>query len=165
MPEYGQLKDRIRPLRWKITDMALFIFAKNRNLKKAFRYAKKHYEELWDQYNWVSLKEHYFNAGKDKYIAKQFQFHGFIPLKDYKDIPDNPKQDIAFITSNRTIEGITYIFPKKLYMGARPGKNPDTRSLWYHFEGGAPIPGYTRVWYPMELKSLKRAQDAQRNAI
>ena len=98
---------------------------------------------------------------KMPYIAKQFLFHGFVPLSEFRDIKEG--ESVAYITSATSIDGITYIFPKRLSMSARPGKDSDKKHLWYQFEGNIGLPGYTRAWYPNEVKHLKRAQDAQRN--
>lgn len=175
-PEYGPIghDGRIRPLRWLVADMALFLYARNKkqiSLHKAFRIARKYREKLWNQFNEVCRETSSYEVSKHrlKCIAQQFLFYGFVPLSEFKDVDETPKDFRgnsycpAYITSSQTIEGVTYIYPKKLYMSSRPGQKPDKRFLWYQFEGGGKIPGYTRTWYTNEIKNLKRAQNAQRS--
>lgn len=102
-------------------------------------------------------------SSRDKYIAQQFEFHGFIPLAKFRAIKEGEQN--AYITSARSFNGITYIFPKRLSMSARPGKGSDKKHLWYQYEGFIGIPGYTRAWYSNEVKYLKKAQDDQRKNL
>ena len=161
--------NRIRPIRWEVADMALFIYTRNKkqtSLHNAFRIARKYRRQLWDQFHSkiLELNCHSLGLHKENYIAKQFLFHGFKPLAEFRDIKDvDDDHRNSYITSSCTINGVTYIYPKRLSMAGGPTLSANKKSLWYHFEGGVTLPGYTRVWYTNELKHLKRAQDAQRN--
>lgn len=146
-----------------VANLALWVYSKSRkqySLKKSFRYAHRNLEtllyQLQDAEN--NLQLYGIPNKRNKYLAQQFLFHGFIPISKYKTIKE--EDGTAYITSTLSINGITYIYPKKLYMSSRPGKHPDKRFLWYQFSGIG-ISGYTRAWYTMEIKSLKRIQDAQ----
>lgn len=170
-PEEGpySLEDgRIRPIRWAVADMALFIYARNKkqtSLHNAFRIAKKYRHQLWKQHDELVRKlNHYTLGDRDKYIAKQFLFHGFVPLADFRGIKE-ADDCTAYITSSRTLNGVTYIFPKRLSMSARPRKGSDKKHLWYQFEGHIGLPGYTRAWYTNEVKFLNKAQDDQRKTF
>lgn len=156
--------NRVRPIRWAVADMALFIYARNRkstSLHNAFRVARKYREQLWAQFNEKVMELNYYGVPlhREAYIAKQFIFHGFKPIAEFRSIREG--DSIGYITSSKTIQGVTYIYPKRLSPSADEGNK---KSLWYHFEGSAPISGYTRVWYTNEVKYLKRIQNAQRNS-
>lgn len=163
-PEYGEVgkAKKIRPLRQYIANFALWLYIKSKkqwSLKKCFRYAKRNLEVLLNQWEHEVRENYLFTIDKKlNLVAKQFLFHGFIPLGEYK--PINPEKEAAYITSSMAIKGIIYIYPKKLRPAAKPGKL-DKNHLWYIFESGIGIRGYTRIWYPQELKNLKRAQDDQ----
>lgn len=170
VPEYENINiNRYRtdksltPIRQYVGNLALWVYAKSKkqySLKKSFRYAHRNLEVLLHQLQAAQDELNLYGL-RDKYLAQQFLFQGFIPLKDYK--PIEVEEGNAYITSTLAINGTTYIYPKKLKMSPKPGKHPDKRFLWYQFEGIG-ISGHTRTWYTMELKSLKRNQDAQRNA-
>lgn len=162
-------QDRLRPIRHWVAKFALWIYIKSNKKKpldKCFKYAHKNLGKLLgmqtkaeqklleETCQWPQIEE--------RHIARQFEFNGFIRLCDFKPIEESNDQ-ACYITSSRTLEGHTYIFPHRLRM--REEESGRQRSLWYNFESGLIIPGYTRVWYTMELKNLKRAQDDQsRNA-
>lgn len=159
--------NRIRPIRWAVADMALFIYARNRkstSLHNAFRIARKYREQLWSQFHEKVKELRYYGlpVHREAYIAKQFIFHGFKPLAEFRSIKEGVS--ISYITSSKTIQGVTYIYPKRLSSAGGPTISANKKSLWYHFEGSAPISGYTRIWYTNEVKHLKRIQDAQRNS-
>lgn len=169
-PEYGPKPtsdDRVVPLRQYIANMALWVYAKSTKkwkLRKCFRYARKNLEVLYTQFNTLDRELRLFSVSPHRYhhLANQFIFHGFVSLAEAPDIEEG--EGNSYITSTLAIDGVTYIYPHKLYMSTRPGKNHDKKHLWYQFESGLGIPGHTRVWYPTELKSLKRNQNAQRNS-
>lgn len=171
MPEYGPMpadaEGRIRPLRQYIANMALWVYAKSTkkwSIHKCFRYARKNLDALYTQLENLSqgFSTYGVHPKRQKYLANQFLFHGFVPLREFRDIKEG--DDVAYITSTLAINGDTYIYPHKLNMAQRPGKTPDKKFLWYQFESGLCISGHTRTWYPTELKTLKRNQDAQRNS-
>lgn len=172
VPEYENINTnmyrtdkRIIPIRQYVGDLALWVYAKSKkqySLKKSFRYAYKHLEKLLHQLQNTENTLKIYGTTKNRYLAKQFLFHGFVPISEAPDIKEGDGN--SYITSSMSINGITYIYPHKLNMAHRPGKSPDRRFLWYHFEGGMRISGHTRAWYSNELKYLKKQQNDQRNS-
>lgn len=156
-PSEGRLfHERHIPIRHHLINLGLWAYFKSKKqwtFGKCFQWVYQNLETLIGQYE-ASTISHSISKRNISYLAKQFEFQGFIPLEDFKDI--KIRNRAAYITSNQTINGTYYIYPKILRMYARPGKVSNERFLWYQFSKG--IPGYTRTWYPQEIKNLIKQQ-------
>lgn len=76
-------------------------------------------------------------------VEKQFKFLGYVPKSEYKMV-----SGYAYLISNRTINGKTYILPKKFTYNFKDvfkdGENP---YIYHELEKEGSVPGYTKVLY------------------
>lgn len=104
-----------------------------KSLEKSFRWAKRNF----DLYFQSTSKYRY--EKNDLYIEKEFLFQGFIPEDKFK-----KKKGFGYITSNRLINGRTYIYPFHLSYDYKHLKN-GYPNIYTVFDSGIGVPGFTKV--------------------
>lgn len=97
------------------------------------------------------ITKHWLTKNIEKKVTRQFLFLGFVPLNEFR-----LRHGYAYMSSSRSLDGVTYIYPMRLvddYRKMRPGY-----FQWQQIFENNGIPGYTRIWYSHEYKYLKRNQ-------
>lgn len=106
-------------------------------MRKALRMAEHHYNEYlhWTGGNLYRVRQ----EDNGPYLEKEFIFRGFVPRDSYKKRPG-----FNYIESNQPINGIFYVYPKKLVVGCTV-KHWSRYPNAYTFHKEVGITGYTRV--------------------
>lgn len=110
-------------------------------------------DELYVSYfKWLPTRNTpYQKYSKEKYLAKEFKFRGFVPEEDYPQSLDTRKY--CYITSNSKIENTIWVYPMKFYLSydimqkaIKKGKDISDKHIYPNFEAIA-LEGNTQIKY------------------
>lgn len=111
----------------------------NWSLERCFRWSVRHYDKYIDYVNMQYLKGVYISKSyRTKDLAEEFRFRGFVDLREFK-----KKPICNYVQSNRSVGGITYIYPKH-YANTWDAMSRGYTHIWDEFPFLG-IAGYTRI--------------------